>query len=106
MLTATVYCVSVKKLNEFGDKVSATHKETIQNRLADLKEAHKSEDLDKIDAATKELNDAWHAASQEMYAQTQGGGDAGNGAYQDPNQGQQSGGASEAQDVEFEEVKS
>jgi molecular chaperone DnaK len=95
-----------KQLNEFGDKVSATHKETIQNRLADLKEAHKSEDLDKIDAATKELNDAWHAASQEMYAQTQGGGDAGNGAYQDPNQGQQSGGASEAQDVEFEEVKS
>jgi molecular chaperone DnaK len=96
-----------KQLNEFGDKVSATHKETIQNRLADLKEAHKSEDLDKIDAATKELNDAWHAASQEMYAQTQGGADAGNGAYQDPSQGQgqQGGGAGEAQDVEFEEVK-
>jgi molecular chaperone DnaK len=96
-----------KQLNEFGDKVTAAHKETIQSRLADLKEAHKSEDLDKVDAATTALNEAWHAASQEMYANTQGGGQEGaaNGGFQDNGGQGQQGGSTEPQDVEFEEVK-
>jgi molecular chaperone DnaK len=94
-----------KQLNEFGDKVTAAHKETIQSRLADLKEAHKSEDLAKVETATTALNEAWHAASQEMYANTQGGGQEGAGFQDAGGQGQQ-GGSTEPQDVEFEEVKS
>lgn len=92
-----------KQLSEFGDKVPANHKETIQQKLNDLRDAHKSEDLARIDAATEALTQAWSAASQEMYANTQAanGGSAYNGASANQNTG-----SAEAQDVEFEEVKS
>ncbi len=56
-----------KQLSEFGDKIPADKKEAIERATADLKEAHKAEDLDKIEAATKTLNDAWASASQDIY---------------------------------------
>ncbi len=56
-----------KQLSEFGDKIPADKKEAIEKATADLKEAHKAEDLDKIEAATKTLNDAWASASQDIY---------------------------------------
>ena len=61
-----------KQLKEYGDKIPADKKENIEKALAELKEAHKSEDFDKIDTATQTLSDAWQAASQDMYAATQG----------------------------------
>jgi len=74
-----------KQLKELGDKLPADKKQPIEDALAKLKEAHKSQDLAAIDTATEELNKVFHAASQEMYnAQNQAGGAAGN-PFADPN---------------------
>ncbi|MBK8965334.1 MAG: molecular chaperone DnaK [Saprospiraceae bacterium] len=95
-----------KQLKEFGDKVPANHKETIEKALGDLREAHKAEDLNRIDTATQALTEAWNAASQEIYQATQSasndGGNPTDGASAGPDGGA---GAGDAQDVEFEEVK-
>src|SRR5688572_10943094 len=93
-----------KQLKEYGKKLSEGNKTAISDALEKLKEAHKSQDLQRIEAAVNELNAAWQAASQEMY---QGGSQAGpNAGTADSNQntGSASGG-SDATDVEYEEVK-
>jgi molecular chaperone DnaK len=56
-----------KQLKEYGDKIPAEKKTTIENAAAKLKEAHKQEDLAGIETSMKELNDAWMAASEDMY---------------------------------------
>jgi molecular chaperone DnaK len=97
---------SEKQLKEYGDKLPAEKKKTIEGALGKLKEAHKSEDLAAIDAATTELNNAWQAASQDMYNATQQEG-AGAGASE-PEQSSEKGKKdddSEVTDVDFEEVK-
>ena len=94
-----------KQLTEFGDKLSDDKKGPIEAALATLKAAHESKDLAQIDAAMETINEAWKAASEEMYA-AQGGAEGANpGAEQ---QGQPE--ANDAQgdnveDVDFEEVK-
>ncbi len=94
---------SEKQLKEFGDKLPADKKSTIEAALAELKAAHQAQDINSIDAATEKLNAAWAAASQEMYAATQeagaaaGADGAGQSAKQNP--------ADDVTDVEFEEVK-
>ena len=98
-----------KQLKELGDKIPADKKAPIEAALGKLKEAHKSQNLDAIDAAMKELNDAFHAASQDMYnaANAQGG------AQADPNcgaggcgaQGGSQNAGDNVQDADFEEVK-
>ncbi len=101
-----------KQLSEFGDKVPANHKEAIEKALGELREAHKAQDISRIDAATETLTAAWNAASQEIYAaqQATNGGSAENpygSATGGPTGGEGGGNAStDAQDVEFEEVKS
>ncbi len=95
-----------KQLKEYGDKVPADKKSLIEKSLNDLKEAHKSKDIVRIDKAMNDLNAAWQAASQEMYQATQ---------QQEAQSGQQSqagnaGGKTankndEVTDVDFEEVK-
>ncbi|MEZ7874421.1 MAG: molecular chaperone DnaK, partial [Bacteroidales bacterium] len=55
-----------KNLKEYGDKISAEKKAPIEAALNNLKEAHKSQNLEAIDKATEEMNTAWHAASEEM----------------------------------------
>ncbi len=92
-----------KQIKDYGDKIPADKKGAIETALAELKEAHKTQDFDKIDAASQKLNDAWQAASQDIYqASQQGGGDAaaGNGAAD-------TGSAKEGEDVtdvEYEEM--
>ena len=94
-----------KQLKEYGDKIPADKKSAIEGALAKLKEAHKSQDIATIDAAIAELNTAWQAASQDLYAAQQAEQQA-QGARQNPNAGQQQGGAQQQpEDVEFEEVK-
>lgn len=94
-----------KQLKDFGDKLPADKKAPIEAALNKLKEAHKTQNLDSIDAATKELNDVFQAASQEMYnAQAQQGGNAQpNAEPQANNQGND--GKDTVTDVDFEEVK-
>ncbi len=56
-----------KQLSEFGDKVPAEHKETIEKAKDELKAAHDAKDFDAIKEKTEALNNAWAAASQNMY---------------------------------------
>ena len=98
-----------KQLKEFGDKVPEDKKAPIEAALADLKEAHKAQDFDKIEAASAALNTAWQAASQEMYAASQEAGanaTEGNGT-QDTAGGEAGSNASgeDVTDVEYEEVE-
>jgi molecular chaperone DnaK len=94
-----------KQLKEYGDKVPADKKAPIEAALNKLKEAHKSQDITRIEPAVTELNNAWTAASEELYKASQGGAqpgaDGGNAGGQ-----QNSGGTGEnVTDAEYEEVK-
>src|SRR5215217_3077245 len=93
-----------KQLKEYGDKIPADKKAPIEAALNKLREAHKTQDLTQIDPAVAELNNAWTAASEELYKASQGAG------QQQPGDGggQQQGanGAGEnVTDAEYEEVK-
>ena len=102
-----------KQLKELGDKLPADKKPAIENALQALKDAHKGGDVAAIDAAIKALNDAWQAASAQMYQQTganPGAGAAGAGFNGGANQQQNSSNDSKKdddtiQDADFEEVK-
>nr|MBC8397585.1 molecular chaperone DnaK [Flavobacteriales bacterium] len=62
-----------KQLKDFGDKLSDDKKNPIEAALEDLKKAHESKDLDKIDESLNTINEAWKNASEEMYkAQAEG----------------------------------
>ena len=93
-----------KQLKEYSDKLPADKKAPIETALNKLKEAHKSQDVAAIDAAVAEMNNAWTAASEELYKATQqAGGQPGDGAH---NGGQQANtGGENVTDAEFEEVK-
>ncbi len=93
-----------KQLKEYGDKIPADKKAPIENALNKLREAHKSGDIAQIDPAVAELNNAWTAASEELYKASQEAGGPQSGG---DGQGQQaSGNAGEnVTDAEFEEVK-
>jgi molecular chaperone DnaK len=90
-----------KQLKEFGDKISSSHKTGIESALSELKEAHKLEDLAKVEAATAKLNNAWQVASQEMYQAQADGAATGN---TDNTSNTNTSGAEDVTDVEFEEV--
>ena len=92
---------SEKNLKEYGDKLPAEKKSAIEAALAKLKEAHSAKDIAAIDTAIENLNAAWQAASQDIYAQQQAQ------QAQGAQGAQQQGAEQQAQpeDVEFEEVK-
>ncbi|MFR9669127.1 MAG: molecular chaperone DnaK [Rikenellaceae bacterium] len=93
-----------KQLKEYGDKIPADKKATIESALESLKTAHKNADLPAIDSAIEALNAAWQTASQDIYAAQQAeAGAAGQGAPGADASAQQ--GAAQPEDVEFEEVK-
>lgn len=98
-----------KQLKEYGDKVPADKKAAIESAAEKLKEAHKQQDIAGIDAAMTELNNAWTAASEDIYKSGQAGPDAGTQQAQaDPGQqGAKAGnaGADDVTDVPYEEVK-
>jgi len=90
-----------KQLKEFGEKISADKKAPIEEGLNKLKTAHAAKDFAAMETAQTELQNAWNAASEEMYKET--GGQA-----QDPNAA--NGGANpnsgdDVTDVDYEEVK-
>lgn len=98
-----------KNLKEYGDKISAEKKAPIEAALNNLKEAHKSQNLEAIDKATEEMNTAWHAASEEMAKAAQSGPQPG-ADQQGPGPGAgpgntNGGGDQEVTDTDFEEVK-
>ena len=92
------------QLKELGDKLPADKKAPIEAALQKLKDAHKAQDLAAIDASMAELNNAFQAASAEMYAQSGAQG----GAQQGANAGGQqanNNAKEDIQDADFEEVK-
>jgi len=101
-----------KQLKELGDKLPADKKAPIEAALTKLKEAHKNQDIDAIDASMKELNEVFQAASQDMYnaqQQAQQGQEGQQGSQPPPPQGEPGGNGKskddEVTDVDFEEVK-
>ena len=94
-----------KSLKEFGDKLEATEKGNIENKIADLKKVMEGDDAEAIKKGTDELAQAAHKLAEAMYAKTQAAeGDSA------PAGEQQAGGGSTAKDdkvvdADFEEVK-
>ncbi len=86
-----------KQLREYGDKIPANLRENIEKATNDLREVHKTQNFDRLDQAIKAVEDAWSAASQATYQNTQAdnGQSGSTGSASDPG----------TQDVEFEEVK-
>ncbi len=96
-----------KQLKEFGDKLPADKKAPIEADLAELKEALKSQDIERLDKASEQLNKDWQVASEELY---KAGQDASQGTDPNANGGQSANssskaGSEEVTDVDFEEVK-
>lgn len=55
-----------KNLKDYGDKIPADKKTAIENALKGLQEAVKSQSISDIDNCQKHLEEAWHAASEDM----------------------------------------
>ena len=89
-----------KQLKEFGDKLSEGNKSNIEGALEELKKAYETKDVATIQPALDKINEAWKAASEEMY-KAQADAQQGGAQQAQPNQG----GDDAAQDVEYEEVK-
>ena len=90
-----------KQLKEYGDKLSEDKKKPIEEALKELKEVHEKKDVTLIDPAMEKINNAWKAASEEMYKATQG--DAKESSK--TNNDSSSNADNDVTDVEFEEVK-
>lgn len=106
---------SEKNLKDYGDKIPADKKSRIEEATKKLKEAHQAGNVAELDNLMNALNEAWHAASEDMAkaagAQQGPQGGAGFNPGAGP-QGPQNGGGSnggaqdgEVTDVDFEEVK-
>ncbi|MDE6346041.1 MAG: molecular chaperone DnaK [Muribaculaceae bacterium] len=101
-----------KQLADLGDKIPADKKAAIETAVAQLKEAHKAQDIAGIDAAIKNIETQFQAAQQDILnaqAQAQGGANPGAGfnpnAGANPGNGNNAGGDDQVTDVDFEEVK-
>ncbi|MCH1574955.1 MAG: molecular chaperone DnaK [Flavobacteriales bacterium] len=91
-----------KQLSEFGDKLPEDKKGPIEAAIAELKEAHGAQDIDRCKAGIEALNQVFASASEDMYnaSQAAGGADAaGAGASAESGAGDE-----EVTDVDFEEV--
>ncbi|MBQ0796867.1 molecular chaperone DnaK [Zhongshania sp.] len=88
-----------KTLEEAGDKATDEEKAAIEAALAEVDEAVKGDDLEKIEEATKKLTEASGGLAQKMYAEQAAQAEAEGGAEQPQS------GADDVVDAEFEEVK-
>jgi len=95
-----------KQLEEFGDKISDDNKKPVEEALEELKKAFETKEVETIQPALDKINEAWKAASEEMYkaqaeAQQNGAAPEGDaGAQGEPTEEN-----SDVEDVDFEEVK-
>lgn len=88
-----------KQLKENGDKIPAEQIQPIEEAVAEVKKAHETRDIEKLDEAMERLNNLFQAAATAMYQNAS----ADNGAAGTDNANQ--GGTDNTTDVEFEEVK-
>jgi len=59
-----------RSLKEYGDKISADEKKKIEEKAADLREALKGKDTEKVKRVTDELTQASHKLAEAIYKQT------------------------------------
>ena len=87
-----------KTLEDMGDKIPASDRNSVESALNHLKETQKGSDVEAIKAATEELTKAFYAVSEKLYQQN--GGQAGPGPYMGgANFGGQAGGSGAGPDV-------
>jgi molecular chaperone DnaK len=60
-----------KALRDLGDKVPAAERGTIESKINDLKSAAQSDDINRIKRTSEEVQQAFHALSQQLYSQGQ-----------------------------------
>ncbi len=95
-----------KQLEEFGDKISEDNKKPVEEALEELKKAFETKEVETIQPALDKINEAWKAASEEMYKaqaeaqQAEGAPEGDAGAQGEPTEEN-----SDVEDVDFEEVK-
>jgi molecular chaperone DnaK len=94
-----------KQLSEFGDKISEDNKKPVEEALEELKKAYETKEVETIQPALDKINEAWKAASEEMYkaqadAQHEGGAPTGGAQAEEATEEN-----SDVEDVDFEEVK-
>jgi molecular chaperone DnaK len=98
-----------KQLDENKEKISEENQTKIQDALDKLEKLHKEEKVDEIEPAIEELNNAWAAASQEIYQaaaneQQAGAEGAAEAGAQDDAAEAESSEADDAVDADFEVV--
>jgi molecular chaperone DnaK len=99
-----------KSLAEHGEKLSADEKAAVESAIKEADEALKTEDKDKIDAATAALMTASQKIGEKLYAEQQAGAAAGGasaaaGAGPEQGGGRQGAKEDDVVDAEFKEVK-
>ncbi|MBI3242451.1 MAG: molecular chaperone DnaK [Chloroflexi bacterium] len=57
-----------KALHDLGDKVPGSDRQKIEKQIADLREALKGDDVNRIHSLSEQLQQATYALSQQMYA--------------------------------------
>jgi molecular chaperone DnaK len=90
-----------KTLNDLGDKVPLEERQNIESKISELRETIKTDNVDSIRTQTEQLQNAFHAISQQMYAQQQQAEPGNNG--HDP-QAHQDEGEEDIVEGEFREV--
>ena len=58
-----------KALRDLGDKVPSAERGAIEDKINSLKQAAQGEDINRIKQASEEVQQAFHALSQQLYAQ-------------------------------------
>ena len=103
---------SEKNLKDYGDKIPADKRAAIESALTQLKSAHESKDINSINSALESINNAWHAASEDMAKAAQqqgpsqhGGQTGGNSAGSNSGNGSNGNNDPGTVDVDYEEVK-
>ena len=96
---------SEKQLKEFGDKLPGDKKQAIEDALNKLKTAHQAQDIPTLEIALTELNNAWSAASQDLYNASQGGAQQAANATDNGQANNNNDNTDTVTDAEYEEVK-
>jgi molecular chaperone DnaK len=76
-----------KALRDLGDKVPSAERGAIEDKINNLKQAAQGDDINRIKQASEEVQQAFHALSQQLYAQGQPQPETPGGPSTPPNQG-------------------
>jgi len=67
-MQTTVSYQTEKTLRELGEKVPSAEPRAIETKINDLKQAAQTENVANIKKATEDLQNAFYALSQQLYA--------------------------------------